>query len=167
MSSRCSVIAAGFFANAAFAGAYAQEEAVTAEALIEQQRHDVESLLETPEDCAPDAMQPDVIVVCRDITEAEEQTREAMSVLPKPVQSDRRVFYGIADPPCWISNPGGACIRGGWAPPPIYLIDLDAIPEALSEEEAALVYRYEDLPAEAASVLTEDSAEETAGESVD
>ena len=42
------------------------------------------------------------------------------------------------------------CSKVGRAPPPIYIIDLDKIPEPLTPEEAALVFRAEDL-AETAS----------------
>ena len=156
MSSQGSAITVFFFANAAFAGAYAQDVPATSAELIEQQRAEVESVLDRSEECAPDEMQPDVIVVCRDLTEAEDQTQAAMSPLPAPVQSDRNLIGGLREQPCWIKKtPGVLCARVGARPRQVILIDLDTIPEALTEEEAALVFRMEDLPPETVPVTGE------------
>lgn len=46
-------------------------------------------------------------------------------------------------PPCKSQT---VCIKGGWVPPQVHLIDLSAIPHALTEEEAAMVFRAEDGP---------------------
>ncbi len=70
-----------------------------------------------------------------------------MSVLPAPVDPQIDRLYGLREPPCWVTGNATACIRGGWAPPPIHVIDLDAIPEALTPEEAEHVYRAQDMPA--------------------
>ncbi len=45
-------------------------------------------------------------------------------------------------PPC---NTQTVCMKVGRAPPPIYIIDLEAIPEPLTPEQAAKVFRAEDL----------------------
>ena len=57
-----------------------------------------------------------------------------------PVASDRVILPGLNDPPCWVVPTGGVCIRGGWKPPPVVLIDLDQFPDALTAEEAAGVF---------------------------
>ena len=51
-------------------------------------------------------------------------------------------------PPCSAYQ---FCSKVGRAPPPIFIIDLAALPEALTPEEAALVFRAEDLPRESPS----------------
>lgn len=92
-------------------------------------------------ECAVDPVQRDTIVVCGAVTG--EETRRVMSVLPAPVQSDRIRMQGLNDPPCWIESRGAACMRGGYAPPPVVLIDLDQFPDALPPEEARAVQRVE------------------------
>jgi len=47
-------------------------------------------------------------------------------------------------PPCEVVG----CMRVGRTPEPPLLIDLDALPHPLTPEEAALVFRAEDLPAD-------------------
>ncbi len=108
---------------------------------IEEQRADMRAAMAEP-DCVQDPFQPDTITVCGETTA--EETREHMSVLPAPVQSDRVIFRGLTDPPCWIEPRGGVCLRGGFKPPQVVLIDLDAIPVALTPEEAALVSAVEE-----------------------
>ena len=148
MSSRSVALSAICFAIAAPVPLSAQSRGSrTAEELAAQQREDLRSHLAQPEECQPDAMQPDTIVVCRSIEARRDQTRRSMSVLPPRVDPHVNRMDGLREPPCWVTGDSSVCIRGGWAPPPIYLIDLDAIPEALSPEEAQHVYRAEDLPA--------------------
>ena len=75
------------------------------------------------------------IVVCRELPE----TERYLSPIPRAVRSDRRIITGLTDPPCWVTNPGPGCIRMGWAPEPVLMVDLAAIPEPLDENEAARV----------------------------
>ena len=125
----------------------AQDRSTTSAAeLAARQRAQLREDLARPEECQPDAMQPDTIVVCGPVERRREQTRRAMSVLPQPIDPQVNQLDGLREPPCWDSGKATACFRGGWAPPPIYLIDLDAIPEALTPEQAEHVYRAEDLP---------------------
>ncbi len=121
------------------------QDGAEANAMIEAQRAELREGLAEPS-CAVDEFQPDTIVVCGETEDDAEQTRAVMSVLPPPIQSDRNLLGGLRDQPCWIAPRGGVCIRGGWAPPPVVLIDLDAIPEALTPEEEALVFTVEDAP---------------------
>ena len=147
MSSRGIAISALCFAFAASPPVRAQSSAAE---LAERQRSQLREDLARPEDCVADAMQPDTIVVCGDVGERAEQTRRAMSVLPQAVDPQVNQLDGLREPPCWVTGKK-PCLRGGWAPPPIYLIDLDAIPDALTPEEAEHVYRAEDLPPQGAA----------------
>lgn len=114
---------------------------VTAEAAAQRQRDELAEVLNRPEECDLDPAQPDTIVVCREL--GSEETERVMSVLPSPVESDRHMLPGLNDPPCWVAPRGSVCMRGGFRPPQVVLIDLDAIPEALSAEEEALVFAVE------------------------
>lgn len=90
------------------------------------------------------------IVVCRQSYDGEDQrlpspTDRAIAAgerPPDPVPDAPNVF-GL--PPC---KAYAFCSKMGRAPPPIYIVDFDKIPEALTPEEAAHVFRAEDLPAE-------------------
>ena len=125
------------------ANALAQDAAGAAATLANQQRGEVINVLSEP-DCKRDEFQRDTIVVCAK-AEAEEATRAVMSPLPAPVQSDRNLVSGLRDQPCWVTRvPGVVCVRGGFAPPPVVLIDLGKFPDALSAEEAAKVFAVED-----------------------
>ena len=147
MSSRCVAVSAICFAIAANGPLRAQERRTTSAAeLAARQRQQLREDLARPEECQPDAMQPDTIVVCGPTERRREETQRAMSVLPAPIDPQVNQLEDLREPPCWVTGNATACIRGGWAPPPIYLIDLDAIPEALTAEEAEHVYRAEDLP---------------------
>ena len=110
--------------------------------IADQQRGEVRDALAEP-DCERDEFQRDTIIVCGR-AEAEAATRAVMSPLPAPVQSDRNLMGGLRDQPCWVTRvPGVVCMRGGFAPPPVVLIDLDKFPDALSAEEAAHVFAVE------------------------
>jgi hypothetical protein len=88
------------------------------------------------------------IVVCRQLDRVPDQrlpsptdrANAAGEMPPDPVPRAPDVF-GI--PPCSSYQ---ACIKIGRAPPPIYIIDLSKIPEPLTPEEAAHVFRAEDPP---------------------
>jgi len=122
--------------------ARAQESAqAEAEEMAAEQQAELRDAI-APQDCARDEFQPDTIVVCGE--NSAEETREHMSVLPRPVASDRVIQPGLNDPPCWVVPTGSVCIRGGWAPPPVVLIDLDQFPDALTPEKAAQVYAVEE-----------------------
>ena len=148
MSSRCVAVSAICFAIAANGPLRAQERRTTTAAeLAARQREQLREDLARPEECQPDAMQPDTIVVCGPVERRREETQRVMSVLPPPVDPQVNRLDGLREPPCWVSGDASVCLRGGWAPPPIHLIDFDAIPDALSPEEAEHVYRAEDLRA--------------------
>lgn len=93
-----------------------------------------------PRDCGPSA--EGEIVVC-----APDDSRNR---IPSTTQSDpgSEQARDLGDlrppdlgPPSCAGKPG--CITGGWAPPPIYIIDLKAIPEAPAGSEADRIARGE------------------------
>lgn len=92
--------------------------------------------------CETETREDGAILVCRELTD----TERYRSPLPRPVQSDRTIIPGLTDPPCWVANKGGICIRMGWAPPPALMVDLSVYPEDLTEEEAARVVAAEGPP---------------------
>ncbi len=98
-----------------------------------------ESMLEA-RPCEEGAQEDGTIVVCRELEDPERY----MSVLPRAVEVHVNQLDGLREPPCWVTG-RWPCGRVGYAPPPIYLIDLDAIPEALTDAEAAQVMRAEDM----------------------
>lgn len=131
----------------------AEERPRTAEQFIETAR-EVYSVREPrSEPCA--APVGNEIVVCRQIDEVPDQrlpspTERAHAAgdrLPDPIP-DAPYVFGL--PPCEAYT---FCAKNlGRTPPQIYIIDLSKIPEALTPEEAALVFRAEDRPSpEAAS----------------
>ncbi|APE27623.1 hypothetical protein BMF35_a0794 [Aurantiacibacter gangjinensis] len=89
--------------------------------------------------CEETVREDGTIVVCRERPE----TERYRSPLPRPVQSDRRHVPGLTDPPCWVSNPEAvgtlACMRMGYAPEPVLMVDLTQFPEDLTAEEAAAI----------------------------
>ena len=89
---------------------------------------------ETPpkatEPCEGEAKEDGVILVCRELP----QTERYLSPLPKPVQSDKRTVPEIHEPPCWVTQKQGVCIRIGYAPEYPPMIDLTAFPDKLPEE---------------------------------
>jgi hypothetical protein len=93
-------------------------------------------------------------VVCRQLEDPDqfrvasptERANAADEMPPDPIP---QAPYVLGLPECGVEV---TCHRFGRTPPPIYIIDLSAIPEALTPEESALVFRAEDQPTpEAAS----------------
>lgn len=93
----------------------------------------------TAKPCETEPTEDGVIVVCRELEE-EERYRDP---LPAPVASDRVIISEIETPPCWVVNTGGLCLRGGWVPPPVLLVDVSDFPEKLSEEHRAAIVAVE------------------------
>ena len=133
--------------------AAAQSEAPrTAEQFIDAAR-ETYSVDETRPEACP-APVGNEIVVCRRIEDPDqfrvasptERANAAGEMPPDPIPS---APYVLGLPECGVEV---TCHRIGRTPPPIYIIDLAALPEALTPEEAALVFRAEDGPSpEAAS----------------
>ena len=123
----------------------AAEEPRTAEQFIETAR-EAYSVRERPEPIVCAAPVGNEIVVCARSDKPDDQR------LASP--TDRAYAAGELPPDPIPSAPnvdGPGIFRGkgitmGKDPPPIYIIDLAAIPEALTPEEAALVFRAEDRP---------------------
>jgi hypothetical protein len=88
------------------------------------------------------------IVVCRQLEDPDklrvqsptERAYAAGEMPPDPIPQAPDVF-GL--PPCSAYT---FCSKVGRSPPPIYIIDLKAIPEPLTPEEARHVSRAEDAP---------------------
>jgi hypothetical protein len=148
------VLAVAFAGLAAPAGAQTGSAEVprTAEQFIETAR-DAYSVDESRRESCP-APVGNEIVVCRRLEDPEqfraasptERANAAGRMPPDPIPS---APYVLGLPECGVEV---TCHRIGRTPPPIYIIDLAAIPEALTPEEAALVFRAEDrLSPEAAS----------------
>ena len=132
--------------------AAAQTEAPrTAEQFIETAR-EAYSVDETRPEACP-APVGNEIVVCRRLEDPDqfrvasptERANAAGQMPPDPIP---QAPYVLGLPECGVEV---VCHRIGRAPPPIYIIDLEAIPEALTPEEAALVFRAEDRPQATAS----------------
>ena len=93
------------------------------------------------------------IVVCRQLEDPDklrvqsptERAYAAGEMPPDPIPNAPDVF-GL--PPCSAYM---FCSKVGRTPPPIYIIDLEAIPEPLTPEEARHVVRAEDAPSPAAA----------------
>jgi hypothetical protein len=123
----------------------------TAEQFIETAREAYAVEEPEPDPCPAPLGQE--IVVCAKVDRPSDQrlpspTERAYAndeMPPDPIPRAPNVF-GI--PPC---KAYAFCSKMGRAPPPVLIIDLEAIPEALTPEEAALVFRAEDLPEEAAT----------------
>ena len=135
------------------APAAAQTEAPrTAEQFIETAR-EAYSVDETRPEACP-APVGNEIVVCRQLEDPDQfrvasPTERAYAAGEMPPDPIPRAPYVLGLPECGVEV---TCHRIGRTPPPIYIIDLAAIPEALTPEEAALVFRAEDhVSPEAAS----------------
>lgn len=115
----------------------------TAEEFLETAR-ETYSVAEARYERCP-APSPNEIVVCR------ERLDPATQRLASP--TDRAYAAGVAPPDAIprapnVDGPGifkGKGITMGTDPEPIHIIDLSALPEPLTPEEAALVRRAEDL----------------------
>jgi hypothetical protein len=127
--------------------------AQTAEEIIETAR-EVYTVDEPDEPERCPAATGNEIVVCRERDEPTDQrlaspTERAYAAGETPPDPVPRAPYVLGLPQCGVEV---TCHRIGRAPPPIYIIDLSKIPEPLTPEEAAHVFRAEDLPTpEAAS----------------
>lgn len=148
MRGRAMVLAAALAGLAAPARAQpeqASEPPRTAEQFIESARELYSVDERRPEPCP--APVGNEIVVCRQLEDPErfrvasptERAYAAGRMPPDPIPSAPHLL-GL--PSCEEVQ----CMAVGRTPPPIYIIDLTAIPEALTPEEAALVFRAEDLP---------------------
>lgn len=156
MSSHCALILLAVSLLVPTRDAFAQEgqsqPPLTAEEMIAEQRADVRQIMrQDVEECEVDEWQPNTIVVCRKINE----TRDVMSVLPKPIDPGRMYVPGFEPPPC-----NGTCTKFGWVPEYPPLIDMTAFPEGLSLEEAAAII---EIPA-GEETPTQNSARENAAE---
>jgi hypothetical protein len=149
MRSRAVAVATALAACAAALPAPAQETADprTAEEMIEVARDEWRSpnLQRCPE------AQPGEIVVC-----AEDDAKfRVESPIDEAIRKGEPVPDGIPRAPYVLGLPECGvevvCHRIGRAPEPPLMIDLTALPNALPPEEAALVFRAEDLPAEPAT----------------
>lgn len=143
MRARHIVVALALAGWAASAGAQT-ETPRTAEQFIETAR-ETYSVDENRSEPCP-APVGNEIVVCRQLEDPDqfrvasptERALAAGEMPPDPIPSAPDVF-GL--PPCKSQT---VCMKVGRTPPRIYIIDLSAIPEALTPEEAALVFRAED-----------------------
>ncbi len=83
--------------------------------------------------CAPDRGEDQRVPSTADSDPASlEARRELNNGVPRAPQLDRGSCRGQA-----------GCMVGGWAPPPVYVIDVKAIPEAPEGSEADLIARGE------------------------
>ena len=148
MRERAIVLAAAFglVVPAAAQSDQAPEAQRTAEQLIETARH-AYALDEPQSDPCPQAT-PDVIVVCRQFEDLPDQrlqspTQRAYAdgeMPPDPIPNAPDLYGGMR---------GGITVARGCFVPPCPrpmppLVDFDSIPEPLTPEEAALVFRAED-----------------------
>lgn len=153
MRGRTVALAVALFGLTARAGAQpapATGESRTAEEFIETARelYSVREPPPAPVVCA--APVGNEIVVCAPRDAPADQglpspTERALAAGERPPDPIPAAPYVLGLPECKVEV---VCHRIGSAPPPIYIIDLEAIPEALTPEEAALVFRAEDLPPE-------------------
>jgi hypothetical protein len=153
MPVRMMFAAVALVVSAAPAGAQtgSAEAPRTAEQFIETAR-EAYSVDETRPKACP-APVGNEIVVCRQIEDPDqfrvasptERANAEGRMPPDPIPS---APYVLGLPECGVEV---TCHRIGRTPPPIFIIDLAAIPEALTPEETALVFRAEDRPQAAAS----------------
>ena len=129
------------------------QQPTTAEQFIETARkvYAVEDAEPEADPCAAPA--GNEIVVCARRDKVPDQrlpspTDRAYAADELPPDRVPRAPYVLGLPECGVEV---TCHRVGRAPPPIYIIDLKAIPEGLTEEEAALVSRAEDPTSSAAA----------------
>jgi hypothetical protein len=143
------IVLTGLAASAAAQSGPPPSDGRTAEQMIETAR-EAYSVDEPAPDPCPQSSSAE-IVVCRQLDRVPDQrlpspterANAAGEAPPDPVPRAPDVF-GI--PPCSSYQ---MCTRVGRTPPPIYIIDLSKIPEPLTPEEAAHVFRAEEPPAEA------------------
>jgi len=93
----------------------------------------------------PQGAPGDIVVCATDPEEfrVESPTEEAIRKGEAVSDGTPRAPYVLGLPECGVEV---VCHRVGRAPEPVLMIDLAALPHALTPEEAALVFRAEDLP---------------------
>jgi len=132
------------------APAAAQDQAVdpsrTAEEFIETAREAYSVEEPKPPPC-PEATSSE-IVVCRESYDGEDQrlpspTDRAIAAGERPHDPVPDAPYVLGLPQCGVEV---TCHSFGRAPPPVYIVDFSKIPEPLTPEEAAHVFRAEDGP---------------------
>ena len=140
-------LAMGCAALAAAASAQS-EQPRTAEEFIETARkaYAIEEPEPAPNPC--EAPAGNEIVVCAKRDKVPDQrlpspTDRAYAAGERPPDPIPQAPYVLGLPECGVEV---TCHRVGRAPPPIYIIDLKAIPEGLTAEEAALVSRASEPP---------------------
>ena len=151
---RTAAACAATFAAVLALPACAQDDAErgpTAEELIETARELYAAREPQPDPC-PEATGSE-IVVCRRLEDPEgfrvpSSTDEAIANGTRPRDRIPQAPDVFGLPPCSSYQ---FCTKVGRTPPPIYIIDLAAIPEPLTPEEAAGVVRAEDLATRAAA----------------
>ncbi|HEY6814773.1 MAG TPA: hypothetical protein VI168_04460 [Croceibacterium sp.] len=122
------------------------EEARTAEQMIEVARE----VWRSPDLRPCPQSTPDEIVVCAPDSEefrVESSMDEAIRKGEAPPDPNPRAPYVLGLPECGVEV---QCYRVGRTPTRPLIIDLAALPHPLTREEAAHVYRAENLPAETA-----------------
>lgn len=162
MRSRTLALAAAVPALLVAPRAAAQDggEARTAEQMIEVARE----VWRSPDRRGCPQSNPGEIVVCappsRETFRVESPTDEAIRKGEAPRDGVPRAPYVLGLPECGVEV---QCQRIGRPPTRPLIIDLDALPHALTPEEAAHVYRAEDLPAATASPAAASPAEARSG----
>lgn len=139
-------VAFGLAAPAVAQSDEATEPPRTAEQFLETARK-VYTVDEPEPDPCP-AATTDEIVVCRQFEDMPDQrlpspTERAYAAGDRPPDPIPAAPYVLGLPECGVEV---VCHRVGRAPPPIYIIDLSKIPEPLTPDEAAQVFRAEDPP---------------------
>ncbi len=100
--------------------------------------------IKQPDPCAVESDDPDVIVVCRRWEDGERYTFKKQP--DRPVGADITTSgSGAPRPPdfnesCLHNRGRRNCNMGGWVPPPVLMIDFDALPETPAGSEAARLY---------------------------
>jgi len=100
--------------------------------------------VETVQDRCRSARKSGEIVVCVDRGEDLRVPSTADSD-PSSLAARRALNNGVPQAPAFSKSCKGqpGCITGGWAPPPIYVIDLAAIPEAPEGSDADKIAKGE------------------------
>ena len=152
MRRRSLAFVATFAASLGAGSGYAQEsaETPTAEQMIAIERETWRSA-----DLRPNCPEPtaDEIVVCArepDEPRLESPTDAAIRMGERPPGMPSNAAHLFDPPPC-IPSLLSLCSKFGPTPARPALVDLTTLPEPLSAEDAALVFRAEDLPGEPAS----------------
>lgn len=120
----------------------AADDTLTAEQMIEVAREEWRTV--HPRGCP--VAKPGEIVVCKE----DDEKFEVESSVDEAIREGRPVPDGLPRAPYVMGLPECGvevtCHRMGRTPEPVLMIDLAAIPHPLTPEEAALVFRAEDMP---------------------